>query len=122
MSARIQHRPIQTLNWFAHEHGIAVRPRGSPVFIASSAAPGCHPRDLPEPLSHALTGRNARRRLHRLLMITEHAIHQAAQALGLWPSTLYTQLAQLEHAYGGPPSTAAPAPCYASLAMSTRRR
>jgi DNA-binding transcriptional LysR family regulator len=28
--------------------------------------------------------------------------HQAAQALGLWPSILYAQLAQLEHACGGP--------------------
>jgi DNA-binding transcriptional LysR family regulator len=61
------------------------------------------PRDLPEPLRHALTGRNARARLHRLLVITEHAsIHRAARALGLWPSILYTQLAQLEHACGGP--------------------
>ena len=94
--------PTQTLNRFAREHGIPVRPRGSPVFIASSAAPGCHPRDLPEPLRHALTGRNARQRLRRLLVIAEHAsIHQAAQALGLWPSILYTQLAQLELACGG---------------------
>lgn len=46
--------PIQTLNRFAHEHGIPVRPRGSTVFIASGAAPGHHPRDLPEPLRHAL--------------------------------------------------------------------
>ena len=94
--------PIQTLNRFAREHGIPVRPRGSTVFIASGAAPGCHPRDLPDPLRHALTGRSARRRLRRLLAIAEHAsIHQAAQALGLWPSILYTQLARLEHACGG---------------------
>lgn len=36
-------------------------------------------------------------------MTAEHAsILQAAQALGLWPSILYTQLARLEHACGGP--------------------
>jgi TniQ/Bacterial regulatory helix-turn-helix protein, lysR family len=95
--------PIQTLNRFAHEHGIPVRPRGSTVFIASGAVPGHHPRDLPEPLRHALTGRSARRRLRRLLVTAEHAsILQAAQALSLWPSILYTQLARLEHACGGP--------------------
>ena len=30
------------------------------------------------------------------------SILQAAQALGLWPSILYTQLARLEHSCGGP--------------------
>lgn len=39
------------------------------MFITSGAAPGCHPRDLPEPLRHALIGRTARRRLHRLLVV-----------------------------------------------------
>jgi hypothetical protein len=39
---------------------------------------------------------------HRLLVIGEHAsIHQATQTLGLWPSSLYTQLARLEPACGG---------------------
>jgi molybdenum-dependent DNA-binding transcriptional regulator ModE len=103
--------PIQTLNRFAHQHGIPVRPRGSSIFIASRAAPGHHPRDLPEPLRHALTGRRARRRIHRLLVIAEHAsILQAAQALGLWPSILYTQLARLEHACGGPLIRRSPRP------------
>jgi hypothetical protein len=93
--------PVQTLNRFARDHGIPVRPRGISTFIAA-AAPGCHPSDLPEPLRHALAGRTAQRRLHRLLVIGEHAsIHQATQTLGLWPSSLYTQLARLEHACGG---------------------
>jgi Bacterial regulatory helix-turn-helix protein, lysR family len=30
------------------------------------------------------------------------SINQAAQALGIWPSSLYTQLASLERACGGP--------------------
>jgi hypothetical protein len=38
--------PVQTLNMFARDHGIPVRPRGSSTFIAA-AAPGCHPSDLP---------------------------------------------------------------------------
>ncbi|MGH3302571.1 MAG: helix-turn-helix domain-containing protein [Streptosporangiaceae bacterium] len=95
--------PLQTLNTFAHDHAIPVRPRGAQVAIASRAAPGHHPRDLPEPLRSALTGRNARRSLHRLLVITEYAsIHQAARDRGIWPSTLYEQLARMEHACGGP--------------------
>jgi hypothetical protein len=101
--------PVHILNRFAREHGIPVRPRGSPVLIATTAAPGRHPRDLPEPLRHALTGRNARQRLLRLLSIAMHpSVHDAARALGLTPSVLYTQVARLEHHCGGPPSSAAP--------------
>jgi hypothetical protein len=93
--------PVQTLNRFARDHGIPVRPRGISTFIAA-AAPGCHPSDLPEPLRHALAGRTAQRRLLRLLVIGEHdSIHQATQTLGLGSSSLYTQLARLEHACGG---------------------
>jgi hypothetical protein len=41
----------------------------------------------------------------------EHAsLHQAAQALGLWQSILYGQIARLEHACGGTASTTAPFP------------
>lgn len=39
----------------------------------------------------------------------------AAQALGLWPSTLYTQLARLEHACGGPLIHRNPRPGTATL-------
>ena len=81
--------PVHILNRFARDHGISVRPRGSPVHIATTAAPGQHPRDLPEPLRHALTGRNARQCLQRLLIIAGHpSIHDAAQVLGLTPSIL----------------------------------
>ena len=42
------------------------------------------------------------RHLHRPLVTAEHAsLHQAAQALGLWQSILYGQIARLEHACGG---------------------
>jgi hypothetical protein len=103
--------PVHILNRFAHDHGIPIRPRGTPVRIASAAAPGHHPRDLPEPLRHALTGRNARQSLLRLLTIARHAsIHQAATALGLWPSILYTQIARLEHRCGGPLIQRSPRP------------
>lgn len=93
--------PIHALNRFAREHGIPVRPRGSPVLIASTAAPGQNPRDLPEPLRHALAGRNARQCLMRLLTIAEHAsIHDTARALSLTPSILYGQVARLERHCG----------------------
>ena len=103
--------PIQTLNRFAREHSIPVRPRGTKVFSAPSTAPGCHPSDLPEPLRHILTGRSPQRRLRRLLVVAGHAsINQAAQALGIWPSSLYTQLASLERACGGPLIRRSPRP------------
>jgi len=103
--------PLQTLNRFARDHGIPVRPRGAQVAITSRAAPGRHPRDLPEPLRHVLTGRNARQSLHRLLAITGYAsTHQAARELGIWPSTLYEQLARMEHACGGPVIRRSPRP------------
>lgn len=103
--------PVHILNRFARDHGISVRPRGSPVHIATTAAPGQHPRDLPEPLRHALTGRNARQCLQRLLIIAGHpSIHDAAQVLGLTPSILYTQVARLEHHCGGPLIQRSPRP------------
>jgi hypothetical protein len=106
--------PIHILNRFAREHAIPIRPRGSPVLIASTAAPGRHPRDLPEPLRHALTGRNARQCLLRLLIVAGHAsIHAAAQALCLTPSLLYTQVARLEHLCGGPLIQRSPRPASA---------
>jgi hypothetical protein len=96
---------------FAREHGIPVRRHGIPVRIASAAAPGHHPRDLPEPLRRALTGRNAQQCLLRLLIIARHAsIHKAAAALGLWPSILYTQIAHSNTAAADRSSSAAPAP------------
>lgn len=105
--------PVHILNRFARDHGIPVRPRGSPVLIATTAAPG-HPRDLPEPLRHALTGRSARQCLQRLLIIAGHAsIHDAAKALGLTPSVLYTQVARLEHHCGGPLIRRSPRPASA---------
>ena len=72
------------------------------MLIASAAAPGQNPRDLPELLRHALAGRNARQRLMRLLTIAEHAsIHDTARALSLTPSILYSQVARLERHCGG---------------------
>jgi TniQ len=95
--------PVKTLSTFAHQHGIPIRPRGSSQHITSTAAPGQHPRDLPEPLRHALTGRNAQQRLQRLLITATHpSIHQAATASSLRPSILYTQITSLEHLCGGP--------------------
>jgi Bacterial regulatory helix-turn-helix protein, lysR family/TniQ len=95
--------PVHTLNRFAHDHGIPVRTRGTSIYIPASAAPGLHPRDLPEPLHRALIGGRARRRLDHLLAIAGHAsILQAARALGIWQSTLYQQVARLERACGGP--------------------
>jgi hypothetical protein len=84
--------PVQALNRFARDHGIPIRTRGTSSYIPVGAAPGTHPRDLPEPLRSALTGRRARQRLDHLLITAGHAsIRQAAQALGLWPSGLYDQ-------------------------------
>ncbi len=71
--------------------------------MPATAAPGIHPRDLPEPLRTALIGPRARVRLDRLLFIAGHpSISAAAQALGLWHSALYGQIDRLERACGGP--------------------
>jgi molybdenum-dependent DNA-binding transcriptional regulator ModE len=44
-------------------------------------------------------------------VVAGHAsINQAAQALGIWPSSLYTQLASLERACGGPLIRRSPRP------------
>jgi hypothetical protein len=95
--------PLQTLNRFTRDHGIPVRSRGTSSYIPTGSAPGTHPRDLPEPLRSALIGPRARGRLDRLLFVAGHAsILAAAQALGVWQSTLYQQIAQLERACGGP--------------------
>jgi hypothetical protein len=48
--------PLQTLNRFAHDHGIPVRTRGTSTYMPASSAPGIHPHDLPEPLRSALIG------------------------------------------------------------------
>jgi hypothetical protein len=84
-------------------HGTVGTRAGARDFCPAGSAPGLHPRDLPEPLRRALIGGRARRRLDRLLVIAGHAsILQAAQALGIWQSILYQQVARLEHACGGP--------------------
>jgi hypothetical protein len=94
--------PIQTLNRFAHDHGIPVRPRGTSSYMPAAPAPGTHPRDLPEPLRSALIGPRAQGRLDRLLVIAGHSsILAAAQALGLWHSALCQQVVLLERACGG---------------------
>jgi hypothetical protein len=94
--------PIQTLNRFAHDHGIPVRTRGTSIYMPATAAPGLHPCDLPEPLRSALIGPRARGRLDRVLIIAGHAsIREAARALGRWPSALYDQLGRTERACGG---------------------
>jgi hypothetical protein len=93
--------PVQTLNRFARDHGIPVRTRGTSTYAPASAAPGIHPRDLPEPLRSALIGSRARGRLDRLLVIAGHpSILAAARALGLWQASLYGQVARLERACG----------------------
>jgi len=103
--------PIQTLNRFARDHAIPVRTRGTSTYMPATAAPGLHPRDLPEPLRSALTGPRARGRLEHLLVVARHpSIRQAAQALGIWQSTLYQQVARLERACGGPLINRAPRP------------
>lgn len=94
---------IQTLNRFARDHGIPVRPRGTSSYMPAGSAPGIHPRDLPDPLRRALIGPRARGRLDRLLVIAGHSsILAAAQELGLWQTGLYAQVARLERACGGP--------------------
>jgi hypothetical protein len=103
--------PIQILNRFARDHGIPVRTRGTSSYMPAAAAPGIHARDLPEPLRSALTGPRARGRLEHLLVVARHpSIRQAAQALGIWQSTLYQQVARLERACGGPLINRAPRP------------
>jgi hypothetical protein len=82
--------PLQTLNRFAHDHGIPVRTRGTHIYMPAASAPGIHPRDMPEPLRSALIGPRARGHLDRLLIIAGHtSILQAARALGIWRGTLY---------------------------------
>jgi hypothetical protein len=94
--------PLQTLNRFARDHGIEVRSRGTSSYMPAGAAPGLHPRDLPEPLRSALIGPRARARLDYLLVIARHpSIRAAAEALGIWHSTLYQQVTRLERACGG---------------------
>jgi hypothetical protein len=91
------------LKQFAHEHGVPVRPRGTGRHISPDTAAGRHPSEIPEPLRHALRGPHGTQRLHRLLIIAQHpGICQAAQALGIPDSCLYTQLARLERDCGGP--------------------
>jgi hypothetical protein len=95
--------PIQTLNRFAHDHGIPVRTRGTSTYMPAASAPGLHPRHMPEPLRSALVGPRARGRLDRLLFIAGHpSILAAAQALGLCQASLYEQVNRLERACGGP--------------------
>lgn len=95
--------PLQTLNRFARDHGIHVRARGTSTYMPAAAAPGIHPRDLPQPLRSALIGPRARGRLDRLPIIAGHpSILAAAQALGLWQGALYGQVDRLERACGGP--------------------
>jgi hypothetical protein len=103
--------PLQTLNRFARDHGIHVRTRGTSSYMPAGAAPGLHPRDLPEPLRSALIGPRARGRLDHLLVIARHpSIPAAAQALGIWQNTLYQQVTGLERACGGPLVNRSPRP------------
>jgi Bacterial regulatory helix-turn-helix protein, lysR family/TniQ len=103
--------PLQTLNRFARDHGIHIRSRGTSSYMPAAAAPGLHPRDLPEPLRSALIGPRARRRLDHLLIIARHpSIRAAAEALGIWHSTLYQQVTRLERACGGPLLNRGPRP------------
>jgi hypothetical protein len=64
--------PVQTLNRFAHDHGIPVRTRGTSSYMPAASALGTHPRDLPEPLRSALIGPRARERLEHLLATARH--------------------------------------------------
>jgi hypothetical protein len=108
--------PIQTLNRFAHDHGIPVRTRGTSTYMPATAAPGLHPCDLPEPLRSALIGPHARGRLARLLFIAGHpSILAAAQGLGSWQATLYGQVDRLERACGGQLVNRRPRPAGAAV-------
>jgi Bacterial regulatory helix-turn-helix protein, lysR family len=88
-----------------HENTPARADRGRPGHLpglpASGAAPApAAPAPAPDP---AHPHPQARARQRRLLVTAGHAsINQAAQALGIWPSSLYTQIADLERACGGP--------------------
>lgn len=93
---------IAVLKNFAHEHGIPVRQRSGTDWFAYKDAPGLHPSQVPEPLRSALTGRDARQRLHRFVVVDQHpSLNQAAQALGIKQCTLTHQLHNLERACGG---------------------
>lgn len=79
--------------------------------MPAGAAPGLHPRDLPEPPRSALFGPRARGRLDHLLVIGQHpSISAAAQAHGIWHNTLYQQVTRLERACGGPLVRRSPVP------------
>jgi hypothetical protein len=92
----------QNLRNFIEYQGITVRPRsGGQNYIANTATT-IHPAHLPDLLRRALTGRDARARLDRFLLITEFpSLNQAAQHLGLHQCILTTQLQALERACGG---------------------
>ena len=93
---------IAVLKKFAHEHGIPVRPPSGAQGFAHLDAPGLHPSQVPEPLRSALTGREARKRLERFVVIADHpSLTQAARALGTQQNTLTLQLQNLERACGG---------------------
>ena len=103
--------PIQTLNRFARDHGIPVRTRGTSIYMPASSAP------RPPPARPARTAPQRPHRAPRPGAPGPPAVHRrapqhppAAQALGLWQSTLYDQVARLERACGGPLVNRSPRP------------
>jgi len=93
---------VAVLKKFAHEHGIPLRPRSGPRGFAYRDVPGLHPSQVPEPLRSALTGRDARKRLHRFVVLVQHpSLNQAARTLGIRQSSLTLELQNLERDCGG---------------------
>ena len=88
---------------FAKLQGILMRPRGGgPAFISRHTIT-THPAMLPDLLRAALGGQSAHQRLERFRIIAEHGnLTQAANRIGINPSTLGLQLGRLETRCGGP--------------------
>jgi DNA-binding transcriptional LysR family regulator len=80
----------------ARELGVPLRGRGG-ASHAAALTPAID--DLPEWIRPAFQGQQAIERVRRILALAEHpTINVAAQALGIHPSTLNTQLHRIETA------------------------
>jgi hypothetical protein len=93
---------VAVLKKFAHQHGIPLRPQSGPKGFAHLDVPGLHPSQIPEPLRSALTGRGARARLERFVVLVDQpSLTQAARTLGTPQCVLTQQLQHIERACGG---------------------
>jgi hypothetical protein len=94
---------VAVLKKFAHEQGIPLRPQSGPKGFAHLDVPGLHPYQIPEPLRSALTGRGARARLERFVVLVDQpSLTQAARTIGIPQCVLTLQLQHIERACGGP--------------------